>query len=63
MISAINPALWVASGLLEGINPLSQAAKAKACDYRTIRKLITLAYPTAGKLDFNLAPAWGMTRL
>jgi hypothetical protein len=53
----------LANGLLEGINSLLKAAKSKARGYRTIRNLITMAYLTAGKLDFNLAPAWQTARL
>jgi len=52
----------LANGLLEGINSLLQAAKSKARGYRTIRNLITMAYLIAGKLDFDLAPAWGTAR-
>ena len=40
------------NGLLEGINSIIQAAKAKARGYRTTRNLITIAYLLAGKLDF-----------
>lgn len=42
------------NGLLEGINSLVQAAKAKARGYRTNRNLITMIYLIAGKLDFNV---------
>ena len=52
----------LANGLLEAINSLLQAAKSKARGYRTLRNLITMAYLIAGKRDFNLAHAWGMTR-
>ena len=45
----------IANGLLEGINSLIQAAKAKARGYRTKRNLIAIAYLLAGKLDFKLA--------
>ena len=42
------------TGLLEGINSLIQAAKARARGYRTSKNLITMAYLIAGKLDFKL---------
>ena len=45
----------ITNGLLEGINSLIQAAKAKARGYRTTRNLIAIAYLIAGKLDFKLA--------
>jgi transposase len=43
----------VNNGILEGINSLIQAAKAKARGYRTTRNLITMCYIIAGKLDFS----------
>lgn len=46
----------VSNGVLEGINSLLQAAKAKARGYRSIRNLITMAYLLAGKLNFKLLP-------
>jgi transposase len=46
----------LSNGILEGINSLIQAAKAKARGYRTTRNLITIAYLIAAKLTFNLAP-------
>lgn len=46
----------ITNGLLEGINSIIQAAKAKARGYRTTRNLITIAYLLAGKLD--LTPAY-----
>ncbi len=42
------------NGILEGINSLIQAAKAKARGYRTIRNLIVMIYLIGGKLDFKL---------
>ncbi|BBO88085.1 hypothetical protein DSCOOX_12650 [Desulfosarcina ovata subsp. ovata] len=42
------------NGILEGINSLIQAAKARARGYRTKRNLITMIYLIAGKLDFEL---------
>jgi len=42
------------TGLLEGINSLIQAAKARARGYRTNRNLITMAYLIAGKLEYGL---------
>jgi len=42
------------NGILEGINSLVQAAKARARGYRTKRNLITMIYLIAGKLKFGL---------
>jgi transposase len=46
---------WHAShltnGLLEGINSLVQAAKARARGYRNKEKMITIVYLTAAKLQ------------
>jgi len=42
------------NGLLEGINSLVQAAKARARGYRTARNLITMVYLIAGKLELNV---------
>ena len=44
----------IANGLIEGINSLVQAAKAKARGYRTTRNLIAITYLIAGKLDLKL---------
>jgi transposase len=44
----------ITNGLLEGINSLVQAAKAKARGYRTSRNLIAMTYLIAGKLELNL---------
>lgn len=41
----------ISNGILEAINSLVQAAKAKARGYRTTRNLITMVYLTSGKLD------------
>jgi transposase len=41
----------IANGILEGINSLVQAAKAKARGYRTSRNLKAMIYLIAGKLD------------
>jgi hypothetical protein len=38
------------NGLLEGINSLVQAAKARARGYRNKNKMITIVYLTAAKL-------------
>lgn len=40
----------ISNGILEAINSLVQAAKAKARGYRTTRNLITMVYLTSGKL-------------
>lgn len=49
---------WFQSGItnavLEGINSLIQAAKARARGYRTIKNFITISYLIAGKLTFHL---------
>lgn len=42
------------NGLLEGLNSLIQAAKARARGYRSTRNFITMIYIIAGKLDFRL---------
>ena len=42
------------NGLLEGINSVVQAAKAKARGYRSIRNLKAMVYLLAGKLDLRL---------
>jgi len=42
------------NGILEGINSLVQAAKAKARGYRSVKNFITMVYIVAGKLDFGL---------
>ena len=44
----------IANGLIEGINSLIQAAKAKARGYRSIRNLKAITYLIAGKLDLKL---------
>jgi transposase len=44
----------IANGLIEGINSLVQAAKAKARGYRSIRNLKAMVYILAGKLDLRL---------
>jgi len=42
------------NGILEGINSLIQAAKAKARGYRTTKNLIAMTYLIGGKLNFGL---------
>ena len=44
----------VSNGVLEGINSLIQAAKARALGYRSTTNLKTIAYMIAGKLNFGL---------
>jgi transposase len=44
----------IANGLIEGINSLIQAAKAKARGYRTTRNLKAMVYLLAGKLDLRM---------
>jgi transposase len=48
----------IANGLIEGINSLVQAAKAKARGYRSRRNLKAMVYLIVGKLDLRL-PACG----
>jgi transposase len=43
----------ISNGILEGINSLIQAAKAKDRGYRTTRDLITMLYLIAGKLNLE----------
>jgi transposase len=43
----------ITNGILEGINSLIQAAKAKARGYRSTRNLITMAYLIAGRLQLS----------
>lgn len=44
----------ITNGILEGINSLIQAAKARARGYRTNRNLIAMIYLIGGKFDFGL---------
>ena len=44
----------IANGLIEGINSLVQAAKAKARGYRSTRNLKAMIYLITGKLDLRL---------
>ena len=44
----------VNNGILEGINSVIQAAKARARGYRTTRNIVTTIYFIAGKLNFGL---------
>jgi transposase len=44
----------ISNGVLEGINSLLQAAKARARGYRSTTNFITMAYMIAGKLSFDL---------
>lgn len=44
----------IANGLIEGLNSLVQAAKAKARGYRSIRNLKAIIYLIAGKLELSL---------
>ena len=44
------------NGILEGINSLVQAAKAKASGYRSDRNLATIIYLIVGKLDLSPLP-------
>ena len=42
------------NGIIEGINSLVQAAKAKARGYRSLRNLVAITYLIAGKIDLKL---------
>jgi len=44
----------ISNGMLEAMNSLVQAAKARARGYRTTENFITIAYLVCGKLDFSL---------
>jgi transposase len=44
----------IANGIMEGLNSLVQAAKAKARGYRSTRNLKAIIYLIAGKLEFQL---------
>lgn len=44
----------ISNGILEGLNSVVQAAKAKARGYRSYRNLCAIIYLLAGKLQFNL---------
>jgi transposase len=44
----------ISNGLLEGINSLVQAAKAKARGYRTLKNFQTIIYLIAGKLEMPI---------
>jgi transposase len=44
----------ISNGILEGLNSLVQAAKAKARGYRSYRNLCAIIYLLAGKLQFGL---------
>jgi transposase len=44
----------IANGILEGINSLVQAAKAKARSYRSSRNLKAMIYLIAGRLELAL---------
>ena len=44
----------ITNGIMEGINSVVQAAKAKARGYRTLRCLADMTYLLAGRLDLRL---------
>lgn len=44
----------ISNGMLEAMNSLLQAAKARARGYRTTQNLISMAYLVSGKLEFRL---------
>jgi transposase len=43
----------ISNGILEGLNSVVQAAKAKARGYRTFKNLKTIIYMLTGKLDYT----------
>jgi len=43
----------MSNGVLEAINGLIQAAKARARGYRNVRNLIAMVYLIAGKFEFS----------
>ena len=43
----------ISNGILEGLNSLVQAAKARARGYRTFKNFKIIVYLTTGKLDFR----------
>jgi transposase len=45
----------VNNGILEGLNSLLQAAKAKAREYRTFKNFKTIISLLTGKLDYTKA--------
>ncbi len=45
------------SGVIEGVNSLAQAARARARGYRNAETFKTMIYLIAGRLEFDLAPA------
>lgn len=50
----------ISNGILEGLNSLIQAAKAKARGYRTLKNFKIIAYLITGRLDFRrINPAIG----
>ena len=53
-VSCVGSTAEIANGLIEGINSLVQAAKAKARGYRSTRNLKAIVYLLAGKLDLEL---------
>ena len=44
----------ITNGLMEGINSLVQAAKAKARGFRSVSKMTVVIYLLLSKLDFHL---------
>jgi len=45
------------SGVIEGVNSLAQAARARARGYRNVETFKTMIYLIAGRLQFDLQPA------
>lgn len=51
----------ISNGLLEGMNSLIQAAKARSRGFRNVKNFITMIYLVGGKLDFQLPEAFPST--
>jgi transposase len=47
------------TGFIEGMNGLIQAAKSKACGYRSDKNFIAIAYLLGAKLAFDLPTKCG----
>ncbi len=51
----------VSNGILEGLNSLIQAAKAKARGFRTLKNLKAACYLVGGKFELGISHLWWMT--
>lgn len=48
----------ISNAILEGLNSVIQAVKARARGFRTFRNFKIIAYLVTGKLDFNLVNSY-----